>query len=118
METGRLRTIELPDRASALLESFVWSRRTIPGTADRINSIPELTPALQKLAKDGEAGENVWSAWGVGLKIWFFLAITSLTLARERRRPVLHISVYDENGEMTESGTYVESLNAGWQQCA
>ena len=116
METTRLRAIQHPSRATVLLESVVESLGQVPADSDRVGSVDELTAPLRRLVRKSESGEVVWCAWTKGLQIWFFSAVPSLELARERRKPVLQVTSHDEHGAITATASYVNTP-LGWQQC-
>ena len=117
METQRLRALQHPSSATTLLESYVLSQDQIPTSAERVNSVSELTVPLRHVVQRTESHEAVWCAWTMGIRIWFFSAVPSLALSREHRKPVLHITAYDEHGAMLTVGPYAYTPT-GWQRCA
>ena len=100
-----------------MLESWVWSQQLISLRAYRIGGVTELSEPLRRLAHRCNGGESVWGAWTDGIRTWFVAAVPSLELARERKKPVLQIKVYDEHGEMVTATTCVRTTHHGWQQC-
>lgn len=118
METQRLRAIQHPNRVTTLLESWASSQDIIPAKARRIRAISELSPPLRGLVHRCNADESVWCSWSHDHRIWFVAATLSLELARERKKPVLQIKIYNERGEMTAAAAYVHTLDHGWQRCA
>lgn len=118
METQRLRAIQHPNRASALLESWASTQDVIPAKAWRIQAVNELSEPLRCLAGRFNTDESVWCSWTDGHRFWFVAAAPSLELARERKKPVLKIKIYNEHGEMMAAAAYVHTLDHGWQRCA
>lgn len=118
METQRLRAIQHPNRVTTLLESWASSQDIIPAKARRIRAMSELSPPLRGLVHRCNADESVWCSWSHDHRIWFVAATLSLELARERKKPVLQIKIYNERGEMTAAAAYVHTLDHGWQRCA
>ena len=118
METQRLRAIQHPNRATTLLESWASSQDNIPVEARRIRAVSELSGPLRCLVHRCDRDESVWCSWTDGHRIWFIAAAPSLELARERKKPVLQIKIYNECGEMTAAAVYVHTLHHGWQRCA
>jgi hypothetical protein len=117
METQRLRAIQHPNRATILLESWAASQDLIPVKARRVRAVSELSAPLRSLVRRCQSDASVWCSWTHGLRTWFVAATPSLELARERKKPVLKIKIYNERGEMTTAATYVHTLHHGWQQC-
>ncbi len=118
METQRLRAIQHPNRATALLESWASSQDIIPAKARRIRAVGELSEPLRGMVRRCYSDESVWCSWRFGHRIWFVAAAPSLELARERKKPVLQIKIYNERGEMMVAVAYVHTLEHGWQRCA
>jgi hypothetical protein len=117
VKTSRLRAIRQPSSASALLESFVTGQDLVPESAERVTSVSELTVPLRHIARRNESQDAVWCAWSRGVYIRFFSAVPSLHLSRERKRPGLQVTVYDEQGVMMSVIPYVHTAR-GWQRCA
>jgi len=90
----------------------------IPAEARRIRTVSELSGPLRCLAARLNTDESVWCSWTDGHRIWFVAAAPSLELARERKKPVLKIKIYDERGEMRAAAAYVHTPDHGWQRCA
>ena len=118
METQRLRALQHPNRATTLLESWATTQDIIPGEARRIRAESELSEQLRCLVRGCNVNGSVWCSWTDGHRIWFVAAAPSLELARERKKPVLKIKVYNECGEMTAAAVYVHTSDHGWQRCA
>jgi hypothetical protein len=118
METQRLRAIRHPNRIASLLESWVSSRGIIPVKARRIRDLSDLSKPLRRLAHRCNGDESGWCSWTNGRHTWFVAATFSLELARERKKPVLQIKIYNECGQITAAAAYVHTLDHGWQRCA
>jgi len=118
METQRLRALQHPNRATTLLESWATTQDIIPVEARRIRAESELSGPLRCLVRGCNTDGSVWCSWTDGHRIWFVAAAPSLELARERKKPVLKIKVYNERGEMTAAAAYVHTPDHGWRRCA
>ena len=118
METSRLIKFQHPKRAQSLLESLACRDDLLPRGARRVAAANELPTTLKLLANQYRSSESAWLAWSDGGQIWFFAASPSLALSREHRKPVLNTSVFDAQGSLIESASWVYTDFAGWQKCA
>jgi hypothetical protein len=117
METSKLRTIQHPDRTASLLEEYVRANHPVPGDSWRVNSASELTVPLRRLISSQSSSAPVWCAWANTHDIWFFSAVPSLELARERKQPVLHVQLHDAQGRLVEVVCCVLTRDGKWQKC-
>lgn len=97
-----------------LLESWISQENLLPAEACRIGRLSELSLPLRRLARHGD---SVWRAWTDGHRIWYVTAAPSLELSRERKKPVIQFTVYDETGVMTIAAVCVYTPDHGWQRC-
>ncbi len=118
METMRLRAIQQPSRVEALLESFASSRGLLPADAYPVGGAEELTPELRTRVINMRQEDHVWRAWTDDRHVWFLSGELSLALSRERGRPVLHIRRYAEDGQLQDSGVWLQVQNRTWEQLA
>ena len=119
METQRLRAIRASQSCHGSA-GVVGPREpdVIPAKARRIRAVGELSEPLRGMVRRCYSDESVWCSWRFGHRIWFVAAAPSLELARERKKPVLQIKIYNERGEMMVAVAYVHTLEHGWQRCA
>ena len=117
METQRLRTVQHPGRIGDLLDSLIGSVPLVPAGAIRLASAAVLPAPLRLLSRLIDRRDSVWRAWSEGGRIWFFEALFSLDLSRERGKPVIRLMQYDEVGDVARVMTFVSTIEHGWQQC-
>lgn len=117
VETQRLRSVQHPRRVGRLLDSLLDSDRFIPERANRITSAAELPAPLRRLSRLIDGADSVWRSWSDGRRIWFFEAVFSLELSRERGKPVIQLREYDEVGDLSRSRLFVQTAEHGWQAC-
>jgi len=117
METQRLRTVQHPGRIGDLLDSLIGSVPLVPAGAIRVASAAVLPAPLRLLSRLIDRRDSVWRAWSEGGRIWFFEALFSLDLSRERGKPVIRLMQYDEVGDVARVMTFVSTIEHGWQQC-
>jgi hypothetical protein len=118
METLRLRRIQEPARVESLLESFISRTRVLPEGAYQIRDRSALPNRIQPIVSRANTQGHVWSAWARGAQIWLFTCEMSLPLSRERGAPVLMVHVYNEDGEVVDSGTWRYDPLGAWSRCA
>ena len=118
METQRLRTIQHPGHVGDLLDSLVGARQLLPAGLLRVLSAGLLPAPLRLLSRIIERRDSEWRAWTDGTRVWFFEAVLSLDLSRERGKPVVRLTRYDEAGDVVGVSTFVATVEHGWQQCA
>jgi len=118
VETMRLRNIQHPSEVDRLLESYILRADLLPKDAMRIRSAPSVPTELRGLVMQAvEAGKS-WSCWTHGYRAWLFTAEMSLELSRERGAPVLHVSLYGDDGSLSESATLMSVPSGKWQRCS
>jgi len=116
METMRLRAILQPSRVEALLEALAVSQRLVPADAYPVANAADLTPELRDRVRRMETEDHAWRAWTDDRYIWFLSGELSLPLSRERGRPVLQIRRYGEDGQLQESGVWLQMSDRSWKQ--
>jgi hypothetical protein len=109
MDTMRLRAIQQPSRVEALLESFAVSGCLIPPDAQPPLDFDRLPREFPHLIRRSGDEVHAWRAWSDDRQVWFLLGERSLPLSRERGRPVLCISQYDEEASIPEAPTWLRS---------
>jgi hypothetical protein len=117
METARFRRLQRPSQIEVLLEALVSRRDLLPKGSYRVRDSKALSSRLQVIAARATSEGRVWAAWGSAHHIWLFTCEMSLDLSRERGTPVLLVSSYDENGELTETGPWAADAQGRWQRC-
>lgn len=115
METSRLRKLQAPSVATALLESLVSNLNRRHRGARRITDRSELPMALQRLAVRVSKEDNAWAAWVLDDRISFCTGEMSLDLSREHGHPVLKVTNYEEGGRIQKYGLWARTANGEWQ---
>jgi hypothetical protein len=118
MDTMRLRAIQQPSRVEALLESFAVSRRLIPPDAHPLLDFDCLPRELQHFIRRSGNEIHACRAGSDDRHVWFLLGELSLPLSRERGRPVLCISQYDEEARIQETAAWLRSHGDCWDRCS
>ena len=117
MESVRLRKIQEPSQLERLLESYVSRGDLIAKDAFQIRATRALSPQLQRVVARATQKGRVWACWADSHHTWLFTCEMSPPLSRERGAPVLQVEVYDEAGELKESGTWVSDQEGKWLRC-
>ena len=118
METKRLRTIQQPSRLERMLDAYVTRSDVVPKDAYQIRDPSSLGPLFQRIITQAAVDGRVWACWEYGAQQWLFTAEMSLPLSRERQKPVLCISRYNDHAELVESGNYLLDPDGFWRRCA
>jgi hypothetical protein len=105
--------IRAPSKVGELLESYIAQSPVVPKGSYQIRhagSVPrEVRKVLTQAVKDGQT----WACWAHGLHTWLFTCNLS-PLARERGAPVLQVSVYSEDGELWDRGSWMPDQHGKW----
>src|SRR5215472_6888130 len=117
METLRLRRIQEPSRVERLLDAYVSRSGIVPESAYQVRDRNELPGRVQMIVSRAIAQGQVWSGWARGPQVWLFTCEMSLPLSRERGTPVLIVHVYNEEGDVIDSGTWRYQTGT-WSRCA
>src|SRR6478735_1041325 len=117
METMRLRAIQQPGNAGALLDSFIRAAGNLPCDCRELSRARELTPTLEKVALRSLEDGHVWRAFTDDRAMWLWDCEVSLDRSRERGLPVVEVRRYDESGAIEDSGTWVRIQQNSWQRC-
>ena len=117
METLRLRRIQEPSQVESLLEAYVSGVGRLPQGAYPVRDRSGLPSRVQVIVSRALTQGHVWSAWECGARFWLFTGEMSLALSRERGTPVLVVHVYNEDGEVVDSGTWRYAVGR-WSRCA
>ncbi len=118
METVRLRKIQQPTRVERLLEAFITRGEMLPSDSYRIRDPKALPEVLRKVLVRARKQGRACSCWASRSRVWLFTCDMSLALSRERGTPVLQVSVHDEHGEITESGSWMIDRQGNWMRCS
>jgi hypothetical protein len=117
METLRLRRIQEPSRVETLLEAYISRAGILPEGAYQVRDQQEFPNRVQAIVSRAKAEGHVWSGWARGAHVWLFTCEMSFPLSRERGTPVLIVRLYNEDGEVMDSGTWRYQLGT-WNRCA
>ncbi len=116
MRTLRLRTIQQPGRVERLLETCVRRGHLLPQGAYQIRD-PEALPASLQWILSRETDDHVWACWTDGSRSWLFTGELRPP-SRDRGTPMLGLRLYDEAGELKESGAWGTDYEGKWQRSA
>ena len=101
-------------KVGELLESYVSQSDLVPKGSYQIRqagSVPrEVRKALTQAVKAGQT----WSCWAHGLHTWLFTCNVLRPLSRERGAPVLQVSLYGEDGELRDRGSWMPDQHGKW----
>src|SRR5262245_9562678 len=114
----RLRTLQQPSQLESMLGSLVVAQRWIPDDAPCVEDRSELPSHLQKLVILAVKAEGAWRAWMSHDGIRLFVAEMSLELSRERGRPVLKVSYYNDEARLQAYGLWVQLADGGWNRAS
>jgi hypothetical protein len=118
METLRLRRIQEPSRVERLLEAYVSRSVTLPHGSYQIRDSRELPQTLRSVIACATTQGETWSCWALGSHLWLFVCEMSLALSRERGAPVIVVRQYNEDANVTDSGTWRFDAMGAWTRCA
>jgi hypothetical protein len=118
MHTLRMKKLLQPSQVERLLEACATRSGVLPEDAYQLRDPDSLPPELRRVLGQITGTGQVWTCWACGTRMWLFAGEISLDLSRERRAPVLRVSVYDEDGDLKESGTWMTNQDGTWQRCA
>jgi hypothetical protein len=118
METLRLRRIQEPSRVERLLDAFISRTAMLPNGSYQVRQPRELPDGLRSAIAHANAQGESWSCWVQGSRVWLFVCEMSLALSRERGAPVLLVRQYNEDAEVTDSGTWRFDAAGVWTRCA
>jgi hypothetical protein len=118
VETVRLRKIQQPSRVERLLEAFITSGEMLPPDSYQIRDAQALPEVLRKVVTRATDQGRVWSCWAARSRSWLFTCDMSLALSRERGAPVIQVTIHDEHGEVTDSGSWMIDRHGNWVRCS
>ena len=113
----KLRALQLPSRLESLLDSLVVNQRWVPADVPRVTDRSELSAASQKLAIRAVEADGAWRAWRSHDGIRLFVTEMSMALSRERGRPVLKVSYYNDEGRLQQYSLWVQLKDDVWSRC-
>ena len=114
METLRLRSIQQPAHVRRLLEQLVLRGSFLPKGCEEVRDLSALPSQLRRVLIGEIEQGHVWACWANNFQTWLFTGEMSLTLSRERRAPVLRVNLYDEVGELKETGAWLANRDGQW----
>jgi hypothetical protein len=111
-----LRHIQQPSNVERLLDALVSRAYLLPKDCYQIRDPSALPAKLQTIVtRAGQEGQ-VWACWATGQDIWLFTCEMSLPMSRERGSPVLLVSRYGEQGELTDYGSWMCDPGGTWRR--
>jgi hypothetical protein len=117
METKRLRTLQQPAQVERLLGTVIVRGNLVPNDSYQIRDPVAVPPELRRIALQSAKEGRAWACWAYGVSHWLFTAEMSLDASRERRTPVLRVSRYSDDGELTEAASWSTDLEGQWCRC-
>ena len=117
METLRLRRIQQPSHVERLLEALVVRGNFLPRACYRVRDPGALSSQMRRVVAAKTEQGHVWMCWANNFQFWLFTCEMSLSASRERGAPVLTVDLYDEGGELKETGSWVSTPQRTWQRC-
>jgi hypothetical protein len=99
-----------------MLDSPVRSCNWVPAQPPRLTNRSELSSILQKLAYKAAENEGAWRAWFSHGGVRLFVTVMSMEVSRERGRPALNVSYYDDEGSLQDYGLRIQPADETWQQ--
>jgi hypothetical protein len=115
--TQRLKAIQFPAGTLSLLESFAFTYMRAAPNARPLRTLDELPPRHRQRIGGGQDQQYLWYAWAEGERVRLITGALALERSRERGRPVLEARMYDENGLLEESGTWLRTSHDQWERC-
>ena len=118
METLRLRRIQEPSRVERLLDGYISRTTSLPQGSYQLRDSRALPQSLKTVVARAAAQGETWACWAHGSHLWLFICEMSLALSRERGAPVILVRQYNEDGDVTDSGTWRFDAAGSWTRCA
>jgi hypothetical protein len=118
MHTLVLKQLQQPTQVERLLHEVVKGVGMVPANAHLIRDHDSVSAAFRRTILQATNLRQTWASWADEHEhVWLFVAEMPLALSRERGTPVLQVDVYREDGEMHETGRWVNS-EGKWSRCA
>src|SRR5690242_13370084 len=112
METLTLRSLKQPSRVEVVLHELLQHLSALPQDAYDVCDIGELPAGLRQVATTAKSIGQACSCWTDDRRQhWLFVAEMSRALSRERGVPVLQVDQYGDDGELKETGRWVNQVN-------
>ena len=118
METLRLRRIQEPSRVERLLDAFITRTATLTDGSYQVRSPRELPEVLRDVVARATAQGETWACWAHGSHLCLFICEMSLALSRERGAPVILVRQYNDDADITDSGTWTFDTLGTWTRCS
>jgi hypothetical protein len=118
METLRMRALKQPAQTERFLEAFVTRASILPKNAYRIRDPDALPVVLQRVMFNAAQEGRIWMAWARGDRTWLFTCEESAFFSRDHGVGVLHVNIYDKDGQLMETGAWTASPQGKWQRSA
>jgi len=118
MGTLSLRRMQQPSGVQALLESYIAGANILPQGCYRIPDRGLVPRDLRGVVTRAIGQRRACSCWVDNFRVWLFTAEMFLSSSRERRAPVLQISLYDEDGTLQDSGAWMTDQHRYWRRSA
>ena len=101
-------------KVGELLESYISQSDVVPKGSYQIRQPGSLPPEVRKVLTQAVKEGQTWSCWAHGLHTWLFTCNMCRPLSRERRTPVLQVSVYGDDGGLRDRGSWMPDQHGKW----
>lgn len=118
METRRLRRMQEPSRVERLLDAYISRTAILPPNSYQVRDPRDLPRSLRSVVALATAQGESWVCWANSSRMWLFVCEMSLALSRERGTPVIVVRQYNEDADVTDSGTWRFDALGAWTRCA
>jgi hypothetical protein len=108
LKTLVLQALQQPTHLEQMLHGVVEGVGLVPADAFPIRDRDSLSAPLQRIFLRAMNLRQSWAAWADEHgHVWLFVAEMPMSLSRERGAPVLQLDVYREDGDMHDTGQWV-----------
>jgi hypothetical protein len=106
--------IQHPSKVGELLESYISQSDVVPKGSYQIRKRDSVPPEARKILTQALKEGQTWSCWAHGLHTWLFTCNMSRRLSRERGAPVLRVSIYGDDGQLRDCGSWMPDQHGKW----
>jgi hypothetical protein len=110
--------IQHPSKVGELLESYISQSDAVPRGSYQIRELSSVPREVRKVVSQAIKEGQTWSCRAHGLHTWLFTCDMSRPLSRERGAPVLHVSLYGDDGGLRDCGIWTPDQHGRWCRSA
>jgi len=118
METVRLRAMQQPSRVERLLVAFALRSGIMNPDAFMVRDQRAVPAVLQGVIFQAMRNDRAWCAWRDASRISLLTCEMLLEPSRAYGSPVLNVQLYDEDGELKDSDSWVVDREGKWRRGA